>query len=132
MANKDSQYTQSELLNPFMWWSQVLPAKSDESVRGHAFDDAASNLFASMVAVNEECARFIKMRLSRDVDHVQGLARCQSPIEAGELHREWLQSTVNDYVSETYTLLELGSRFIGPRIVSKSDKLDAPVASKSR
>ena len=132
MASKSSQYTQSELLNPFMWWSQLLPTKSDKAVGATQFEDSASNFVASMVAVNEECARFIKMRLERDVDHVQGLARCQSPIEAGELHREWLQSIVNDYVSETYTLMELGSRFMGPRIVSKSDESEAPAASKSR
>ena len=74
----------------------------------------------------------MKKRLQRDVDHAQALPRCASLIEAGELQRKWLQGAVNDYASETFTLMNLGSGLMSPSAARGSDVTDAPAKSMRR
>lgn len=131
MARKQSQNNLIDSFDPFMLWSRILSASSGRKTHTGNLNEAGSDFLAGMVALNEECASFMKKRLERDAGHAQEFARCQSLTEAGELQRKWLQDFVSDYASETRTLMGLGSRLMDPSVAGRSHEPEEPTESKS-
>ncbi len=74
--------------------------------------DASQAYVEGVAAVNQEIAKFLQTRLSRDIALGESLARCRTLAEATKAQGDWLKQATDDYTAETQRLFDLGSRLM--------------------
>lgn len=94
------------------------PAATVESLselahwQGAAFNaatQATQSYINGIAAVNREIASFMQIRLRRDVELGQSLARCRTWSESTKAHSDWWMQATEDYSTEAEKLFELNS-----------------------
>ncbi|KIT14320.1 phasin family protein [Jannaschia aquimarina] len=72
----------------------------------------ASTWLEGAARMNAEWARFVADRLETDAEAHHQIAICGSPIEAQSLYAQFLQRSVQDYMTETSRLSQMALRLV--------------------
>jgi len=78
--------------------SESLMAMGSTSLRAVSHMNDA--MLRSVSAMHEELSRFVKHRLTRDIELQQDIAACGSPADAFQLYAQFLQTSMSDYWQE--------------------------------
>ncbi len=93
--------------------SAIKAAQTMWSWNGPSIDtffNAYENWAGDMARMQDESLRFLRRRMSRNLENATSLATCKSPADALELQMRFAGDAISDYMSEGQKMVSLFGR----------------------